>query len=244
MTGDRVGPDGSGGGSGDGEAGRRSGRFAPKPDPVQMPVHSSRIGNLPNLLTIFRLVLVIPFVVLLFGHGQETPARIWATVIFVLAATTDFFDGELARRHNVVTNFGKIADPIADKALTGSALIGLSVLGELPWWVTVVILAREVGVTVMRFLVIKDGVIAASRGGKAKTVLQLLAILLYLLPVVGFLASARVWVMGLALLLTVLTGIDYAFRAIRLHRAGSARGRANRGTGAAGGGHDARGGAG
>jgi len=184
-------------------------------------------------LTIFRLVLVIPFVVLLFGHGHETPARVWATVIFVVAATTDFFDGELARRHNVVTNFGKVADPIADKALTGSALIGLSVLGELPWWVTVVILLREIGVTVMRFLVIKDGVIAASRGGKAKTVLQLLAILLYLLPVVGFLAAARPWVMGLALLLTVLTGIDYAFRALRLHRAGSARGRVPGGVGGA-----------
>ncbi|MDP3971539.1 MAG: hypothetical protein Q8P61_01335, partial [Candidatus Nanopelagicales bacterium] len=123
--------------------------------------------------------------------------------------------------------------PIADKALTGSALIGLSVLGELPWWITVLILAREIGVTAMRFIVIKDGVIAASRGGKAKTIFQLLAILLYLLPVVGVLASARAWVMGLAVVLTVVTGIDYAFRALRLHRAG-VRARAEAKSGRAG----------
>lgn len=217
----------------DSGADRPARRFAPKPDPVQTPVHTSRIKNVPNMLTMFRLVLVIPFVVLLFGHGHGSGARIWATIIFVVAATTDFFDGELARKHNLVTNFGKIADPIADKALTGSALIGLSVLGELPWWITVLILAREIGVTAMRFIVIKDGVIAASRGGKAKTIFQLLAILLYLLPVVGVLASARAWVMGVAVVLTVVTGIDYAFRALKLHRAG-VRARAGAKSGRAG----------
>lgn len=196
------------------------GRFAPKPDPVQSPVHTSRILNVPNALTIFRLILVVPFVVLLFGMGHSATSRVVATVIFVVASATDFLDGAIARRRNLVTNFGKIVDPIADKALTGAALIGLSVLGELPWLITVVILGREAIVTLMRFWVIRDGVIAASRGGKAKTVSQLLAILLYLLPITGWLTTARAWVMGIALVLTVVTGVDYGMRAVRLHRAG------------------------
>lgn len=197
-----------------------SGRFAPKPDPVQSPVHTSRILNVPNALTIFRLILVVPFVVLLFGMGHSATSRVVATVIFVVASATDFLDGAIARRRNLVTNFGKIVDPIADKALTGAALIGLSVLGELPWLITVVILGREAIVTLMRFWVIRDGVIAASRGGKAKTVSQLLAILLYLLPITGWLTTARAWVMGIAFVLTVMTGVDYGMRAVRLHRAG------------------------
>ena len=119
-------------------------------------------------------------------------------------------------RVNIVTDFGKLADPIADKALAGAALIGLSVLGELPWWITVVMLGREVGVTVLRFWVIRHGVIAASRGGKIKTVLQVLAICLYVLP--GPPGIVRAVVMGLAVVATVVTGADYAIRAVRLHR--------------------------
>ena len=118
-----------------------------------------------------------------------------------------------------------MADPIADKALTGVALIGLSIIGDLWWWVTVVIIFREVAVTVIRFAVIRDGVIPASRGGKLKTVTQMLAIFLYLLPLDGFLdpiagalGVVRAVVMGIALLLTIGTGIDYAFRAVQLHR--------------------------
>jgi CDP-diacylglycerol--glycerol-3-phosphate 3-phosphatidyltransferase len=124
----------------------------------------------------------------------------------------------IARRTGQVTEFGKLADPIADKALTGTALIGLSVLELLPWWVTVVILVREVAITLLRFWVIRHGVIAASRGGKAKTVVQSLAIGLYILPLTGLLASARWWLMATAVLLTLVTGIDYVYRALALRR--------------------------
>src|SRR5919205_867166 len=167
----------------------------------------------------FRLAVVPLFAVLLLADGgMDDERRIWATVFFTGAIITDRYDGMIARRTNQVTEFGKLADPIADKALTGTALIGLSVLGLLPWWVTVVILVRELGVTLLRFWVIRHGVIAASRGGKAKTVLQALAIGLYILPLTGVLASARWWVMGAALVLTILTGIDYVYRTLTLRR--------------------------
>ena len=124
----------------------------------------------------------------------------------------------IARRTGQVTEFGKLADPIADKALTGTALVGLSLLELLPWWVTAVILVREVGVTLLRFWVIRHGVIASSRGGKLKTVLQALAIGLYILPLTGALATGRWWVMAAALVLTVVTGLDYVYRALMLRR--------------------------
>jgi CDP-diacylglycerol--glycerol-3-phosphate 3-phosphatidyltransferase len=189
------------------------------PDPAATPPQSARLVNLPNALTVLRLAVVPLFAVLLLSdHGQSTAGRYWATLVFTLAIITDRYDGLIARRRGQVTEFGKLADPIADKALTGTALIGLSILGLLPWWVTVVILVRELGVTLLRFWVIRHGVIAASRGGKAKTVLQALAIGLYILPVTGLLASARWWVMAAALVLTVLTGIDYVYRALTLRR--------------------------
>jgi CDP-diacylglycerol---glycerol-3-phosphate 3-phosphatidyltransferase len=140
-------------------------------------------------------------------------------VTFGVASATDLLDGELARRRGLVTDFGKIADPIADKALTGSALVVLSFLGELPWWITAVILFRELAVTCLRFWVISRGVIAASRGGKAKTLLQIVAIALYILP--GPPAIARELVMAAALAVTVLTGADYVLRAARLRRVGA-----------------------
>jgi CDP-diacylglycerol--glycerol-3-phosphate 3-phosphatidyltransferase len=140
-----------------------------------------------------------------------------AFFVFGVASVTDLLDGQLARRSGTITDFGKIADPIADKALTGSALITLSALGDLPWWVTVVILVREVGVTLLRFWVIRHGVIAASRGGKIKTVLQIVAIGLYILPEpIGWLRSAA---MAAAVAVTLVTGIDYTARALRLRRA-------------------------
>ncbi|HET8970531.1 MAG TPA: CDP-diacylglycerol--glycerol-3-phosphate 3-phosphatidyltransferase [Candidatus Nanopelagicales bacterium] len=183
------------------------------------PVRSSSWWNLPNALTVLRLLLVPVFAVLLLrGDGADTD-RVLAAVVFVVASATDFADGAIARRRGIVTTFGKVVDPIADKALTGTALVLLSVLGDLPWWVTVVILVREIGVTLLRFWVIRRGVIPASRGGKAKTVAQMLAILLYLLPVTGWLETARTAVLAVALLLTVLTGADYVVRAVRLRRA-------------------------
>ena len=189
------------------------------PDPAATPPTTVRLMNLPNALTVLRLAVVPLFAVLLMsGDGTDEARRGWATLVFTLAIITDRYDGMIARRRNQVTEFGKLADPIADKALTGTALIGLSVLGLLAWWVTLTILVREVGVTLLRFWVIRHGVIAASRGGKAKTVLQALAIGLYILPLSGLLASVRWWVMGAALVLTVLTGIDYVYRALTLRR--------------------------
>jgi len=189
------------------------------PDPAATPPQTARLVNLPNALTMLRLAVVPVFAVLLLAdHGSSTAGRYWATLFFALAIITDRYDGQIARRRGQVTEFGKLADPIADKALTGTALIGLSVLGLLPWWVTLAILVREVWVTLLRFWVIRHGVIAASRGGKLKTVLQALAIGLYILPLSGVLASVRWWVMGVALVLTLVTGIDYVYRALALRR--------------------------
>lgn len=171
--------------------------------------------NVANVLTIVRIVLVPLFVTCLVAGG--TSGRIAAFVLFWIASATDFFDGRLARQRGLVTDFGKIADPIADKALTGAALITLSVLHELAWWVTALILVREVGITLLRFAVIRRGVIAASRGGKLKTLLQMVAISLYLLP--GPVGVARPIVMGIAVAVTLVTGADYVLRAARLRRA-------------------------
>jgi CDP-diacylglycerol---glycerol-3-phosphate 3-phosphatidyltransferase len=171
--------------------------------------------NVANELTVLRLLLVPVFLWFLLSGG--TTDRSIAFVAFALASVTDLLDGELARRRGLITDFGKIADPIADKALTGSALITLSYLGELAWWITCVIVVREVAVTALRFWVIRRGVIAASRGGKAKTMLQVIAISLYVLP--WHIVLAREIVMGAALVVTVVTGIDYTARAFRLRRA-------------------------
>ena len=176
--------------------------------------------NAANAVTIARIALV-PFfaVALLANDGDSVGWRLTATGIFLLAAVTDRLDGYLARRDNLITDLGKLLDPIADKLLIGSGLIGLSVLGDLPWWVTVVILARELGITAMRFMVLRYAVMPASRGGKLKTVLQVVAIALFLLPldrlpaVVGVLAVVA---MGLAVAVTLVTGIDYVRQALQL----------------------------
>jgi len=170
--------------------------------------------NLANILTVFRLVLVPVVVACLLAGG--TAWRVAAFVAFGTASVTDLLDGRIARSRGLITDFGKIADPIADKALTGAALVTLSYLGWLPWWVTIVILAREVAVTALRFWVIRYGVIAASRGGKLKTLLQILAISLYMLP--GVPQWLRAVVMAAAVLVTLVTGADYAIRAARLRR--------------------------
>lgn len=174
---------------------------------------------MPNALTALRLLLIVPFAIsLLWEDGANTTARVVATVIFIVASFTDYIDGYIARKKNLVTTFGKVADPIADKLLAGVALVGLSLLSELPWWVTAVILGRELAVTLLRFWVIKKGVIPASRGGKWKTATQILAITMYLLPLTGVAPTAAEFVMAAAVLLTLVTGVDYAFRAVALHR--------------------------
>ncbi len=195
--------------------------------------------NIANILTVVRILLVPVFVVCLFAGG--TWWRLAALAAFVVASVTDLLDGRLARRRGLVTDFGKIADPIADKALTGAALISLSVLGELPGWVTALILLREVGVTVLRFVVIRRGVIAASQGGKLKTLLQVAAICLYILPAsLSPPAWVREVVMAVAVVVTLVTGADYVVRAVRLYRGPAvpgpgARGTSGRGAGNGGG---------
>jgi CDP-diacylglycerol---glycerol-3-phosphate 3-phosphatidyltransferase len=173
-------------------------------------VGRARIANFANILTLLRLVLVPIFLLALFaGDGHEIAGRIVAFVIFALACITDRLDGLLARNYGMATEFGAFVDPIADKTLIGSALIGLSMLGDLPWWVTALILTRELGVTLLRLAVIRRGVIPASWGGKLKTAVQALAIGLFVLPLSGpFLVAASV-VMAAAIVLTVVTGIDY-----------------------------------
>lgn len=181
------------------------------------------VWTVANVLTVLRIALVVPFALaLVHDDGASTGARIVALGLFVLAALTDRVDGWVARRYGQITDLGKLLDPIADKLLMGTALVLLSLLGDLPWWVTVVVLVRELGITVMRFFLLRYVVLPASRGGKLKTVLQSVAIGLYLLPLatlpraVGVLAAV---VMGAAVLVTVVTGLDYVRAAARIRRA-------------------------
>ncbi len=177
--------------------------------------------NAANILTMARLALVPVFLGALFaGPDPSWNWRITAFVVFAVACVTDRVDGEVARKYGLVTDFGRIADPIADKALIGGALIGLSILGELAWWVTVVIAVREVGVTLLRFWVIRHGVIPASRGGKLKTLVQAIAIGLYVLRLGDAAQTVSQAVMVVAVVLTVVTGVDYVVRAVRLRSKG------------------------
>ncbi|MDO5634636.1 MAG: CDP-alcohol phosphatidyltransferase family protein [Micrococcus sp.] len=188
--------------------------------------------NLPNVLTTLRIVMV-PFFVwaLVVGgpFGEEDLAARWiAFGLFVAAMYTDKLDGDIARARGLITDFGKIADPIADKALTGAALVTLSILGELWWWVTILILVREWGITLMRFIVIRYGVMPAGRGGKIKTVLQAVGLAIMLMPLGAVVGAWWIWlgwiVIGAALVVTVVTGIDYVRQAIVLRGAGRASG--------------------
>jgi CDP-diacylglycerol--glycerol-3-phosphate 3-phosphatidyltransferase len=189
------------------------------PDPAALPPSGARLLNIANAVTLLRFLLVPVFVVLLASGGDRAFGwRIGAAVVFVLAVLTDRVDGDLARRRGLVTEFGKIADPLADKALIGAALCELSVLGALPWVITAVILVREVAITVLRFVVIHRGVIPASRGGKVKTTLQAVAIVLYVLPLGAGADTGRLALMAAAVLITVATGADYLVRAAALRR--------------------------
>lgn len=183
---------------------------------------SPSVWNAANVVTVLRIVLVPFFALALVVDGGDSPTwRLVATGLFVLAASTDRLDGWLARRSGRVTDLGKLLDPIADKLLIGTALVLLSALGELPWWITVVILVRELGITVMRFFLLRYLVLPASRGGKLKTVLQSVAIGLYLLPL-DHLPDVVTWAawltMAAALVVTVVTGVDYVRDAMRIRR--------------------------
>ena len=183
--------------------------------------------NVPNILTITRMVLVPVFLVVFLLHPNDQTWRLWATAIFVVAILTDSADGYIARKYDMVTNFGKIWDSIADKSLTGGAFIVLSVVGELPWWMTIIILLREWGITALRFAILQYGVMAANRGGKLKTLVQSFALIAFLawLPELGFWFEVVKWaLMWIAFLLTVVTGVDYLYEAYKLRKASLAAG--------------------
>ena len=189
-----------------------------EPAPISAPRVVS-LYNPANLLTVVRIVLVPVFVVLtVLSDMTASGWRVAACLTFCVASATDVVDGWIARRFHLVTSFGKVADPIADKALTGTALVLLSAYGVVPWWVTLLILVREWGVTALRFWVIRFGIIPASRGGKVKTALQTLAIAWYLWPVSDPYDAVGPWLMGAALVVTLVTGVDYVLQAVRLRR--------------------------
>jgi CDP-diacylglycerol--glycerol-3-phosphate 3-phosphatidyltransferase len=191
--------------------------------------------NIANVLTMVRIVLVPVFIILLVVDAEPSGAGVlqplesgdgiwrWAAAgVFAVAMATDAVDGDLARKRNLITDFGKIADPIADKLLIGAALVMLSLLGELPWWVTVLILIRELGITALRLMMLRTQVMPASRGGKLKTLLQTAGLQLMLLPlavIAGWLADVSFWIMMAALVVTVVTGIDYLIQAMHIRRA-------------------------
>ncbi len=181
--------------------------------------------QVPNAITIVRILCAPVFLwMLLADGGQDGPLRWWAAILFIVAIATDGIDGYLARKYEIVTDLGKLLDPIADKALTGCAFVGLSILGELPWWVTIVVLVREVGITVHRLVVASDHVVAAAWMGKLKTVAQAVALSLALLPlwtIVGdWIHVVNTIAMWIAVILTVASGIDYVFTEIRGARRG------------------------
>ena len=188
------------------------------------------VVNVPNALTVLRLIMVPLFAWMLLAHPHDIGWRWATTAVFILALLTDLADGKIARKYNLITNFGKLWDPIADKAITGMAMIGLSILGELWWWVTIIILIREWGITVMRFMTVKYGVQAADKLGKMKTFTQTIALVGLLAPFLLHMQALGsglwYWVclvlhwvglvaMGVALVLTVVSGVNYCIDAYR-----------------------------
>ena len=172
--------------------------------------------NLPNSLTIFRIAaLPICAYALLKSGGDDNNWRITAFILFLIVGLSDILDGKIARDRNQITEFGKLLDPIADKAMLATATIGASLLGLLSWWVTGIFLIREVAVTILRFAVIKAGVIPASRGGKLKTFFQNFGVGFYILPLPDVLSLPRDIFMGIAIYLTIATGVDYFRRALK-----------------------------
>jgi len=181
---------------------------------------------LPNVISLVRIAFIPAMLWLMLADGgADGPMRWIAAVLFIVAIATDAIDGHLARSRQLITDLGIFLDPVADKGITGAALIGLAILGELPWWVTALILVREIGITVFRAIVLADRVIPASRGGKLKTTVQAVAISAAMLPL-WVLPGFDPWIfwvdgalMTLATILTVVTGVDYLWQAWRQNRA-------------------------
>jgi CDP-diacylglycerol--glycerol-3-phosphate 3-phosphatidyltransferase len=179
--------------------------------------------NLPNAITVVRILLAPVFIWMLLADDGADGALRWAAAgLFILAIATDGIDGAIARKHGLVTELGKLLDPIADKILTGGALVALSILGELPWWVTIVVLVREIGITVHRMIVATDHVVAAAWMGKLKTVAQAVAIAMALTPLYLLVGTWIFWVNGIlmtvAVLLTIASGLDYVLTAVKAAR--------------------------
>lgn len=167
--------------------------------------------NLPNFLTSLRIIAIPLFAWLTLRGGVENnPFSWWAFALFIALMITDKLDGDIARSRGLVTDFGKIADPIADKALMTTAFICFNVIGILPWWITAVIVLREFGITLWRFVELHRGnVVPASKGGKLKTALQTLAVALYLCPLPEWMSIPSQFVMYAAVVVTVITGVQY-----------------------------------
>lgn len=177
-------------------------------------------ANIANLITIGRIILAPLFIwLVLLDDGANGWLRLLAGALFILAISTDGLDGSLARKRNLVTTSGILLDPIADKALIGGALVALALVGDLPWWVVWVVLVREIGITVFRFVALRDRVIPASAGGKLKTIVQAIALSFWLVPtwvVVGEWVFVLNWIlMSAAVALTLWTGADYVWKALR-----------------------------
>lgn len=175
------------------------------------------VWNIANGLTLARIVLVPVYGWLLLHEGGQSPVWRWAAAgVFVVAMVTDRIDGHVARSRGLITDVGKLADPIADKALTGMAFVGLSLLGMVWWWVTVAVLVREWGITLLRLAVARNLVVPAGAGGKLKTALQAVALTLYTAPVTGVAASAAAAVMAVAVAVTLVTGVTYLAQLVPL----------------------------
>ncbi|GAB4096697.1 CDP-diacylglycerol--glycerol-3-phosphate 3-phosphatidyltransferase [Brachybacterium horti] len=179
------------------------------------------LWNIANILTMVRCVMVPVFVVVAALYPESVGGRSLAAAIFVVAMITDFLDGYLARSRNLITDFGKIVDPIADKAMTGAAFVMLSVWDYVPWWMTILILVREFGITIMRFTILKYGALPANMAGKAKTMMQSIAITFCLLPFELLWSPSR-WIgltlVTIAFVLTIWSGLVNLKDGLRLRR--------------------------
>ncbi|MCX6437114.1 MAG: CDP-diacylglycerol--glycerol-3-phosphate 3-phosphatidyltransferase [Actinobacteria bacterium] len=164
----------------------------------------------PNFVTVTRLLLVPCGVYTLFKNGGDDSSwQIISWFIFFFLGLSDILDGNLARSRNKITEFGKFLDPVADKVMIGAAMISLSILGRMPWWITIVILGREVGITLLRLAIIRRGVIAANKGGKIKATFQNFGVGFYVLPLPASLFWFRDGFMAVAIVLTIVTGAYY-----------------------------------
>lgn len=184
-------------------------------------VPQAPLWNIANILTMARIIMVPLFIWFAIIWAEDFTGRFWVAGVFILAMVTDFADGYLARSRNLITDFGKLMDPIADKAMTGAALIMLSVWEYVPWWITILILVREIGITVMRLTILRYGALPANFSGKAKTVMQSIAITFCLLPFEMLWAPAY-WIgialIVIALALTLWSGLRNINDGLRLRK--------------------------